>query len=104
MIIFNTTFHVEEEILEEFVAYVLHNFIPLSTQSGILTSPRFSRIFGKEEDEGFSYAMEFQVADPDSLERWNHAESDSVYRPLLEKFREKLVGFSTVMQPIDVLP
>jgi hypothetical protein len=101
MIVFNTTFHVEEEIHEEFVEYMLQSFIPMSTRSGLLTSPRLARVHGKEEDEGVSFAMEFQVASLFTLEQWNKEESSSVYSPLLEKFKEKLAGFSTVMETIS---
>ena len=101
MIVFNTTFHVDETLHEEFIEYMLQHFIPMSTQSGLLRSPRLARVFGKEGEEGHSYAMEFTVADLVTLERWNTDESQRVYAPLLEKFREKLVGFSTIMQTID---
>ncbi|WP_148038967.1 DUF4286 family protein [Proteiniphilum sp. X52] len=101
MIVFNTTFHVEEEIREEFVEYMLRHFIPMSTKSGLLTSPRLSRVFGKEEGAGHSFAMEFQAVDLTALERWNSEESGAVYAPLLEKFKEKMAGFSTVMQTIS---
>ena len=100
MIVFNTTFHVEEEIHEDFIEYMLQVFIPMSTRSGLLTSPRLARVHGKEKDQGHSFAMEFQVTDLYTLERWNSEESRSVYNPLLEKFKEKLAGFSTVMETI----
>ncbi|NLJ01037.1 MAG: DUF4286 family protein [Bacteroidales bacterium] len=101
MIVFNTTFHIEEGIHEEFIEYMLQVFIPMSTKSGLLTSPRLARVHGKEEDQGYSFAMEFQVADLYTLERWNSEESQLVYPPLLEKFKEKLAGFSTVMETIS---
>ncbi|MDR2816562.1 MAG: DUF4286 family protein [Proteiniphilum sp.] len=101
MIVFNTTFHVKEEIHEDFIEYMLQHFIPMSTKSGLLTSPRLSRVFGKEEDEGHSFAMEFTVSDLAALERWNSEESGVIYAPLLEKFKEKMAGFSTVMQTIE---
>jgi len=101
MFVFNTTFHVDEALHEEFIEYMLQHFIPMSTQSGLLRSPRLARIFGKEDDEGHSYAMEFTVTDVVTLERWNTDESQAVYAPLLEKFREKLIGFSTIMQTIE---
>jgi hypothetical protein len=101
MIVFNTTFHIDESLHEEFIEYMLQKFIPMSTKSGILTSARFSRVFGSDKDEGLSFAMEFQVADIEQLEKWNREESKVVHSLLMEKFKEKLVGFSTVMQTID---
>ena len=101
MIVFNTTFHIEEGIHEEFIEYMLQVFIPMSTKSGLLTSPRLARIFGKEDDEGLSFAMEFEVADIIAMEKWNAEESNIVYAPLMERFKEKIIGFSTLMQTID---
>jgi len=45
--------------------------------------------------------MEFVAADLAALERWKADESDTVYAPLLEKFKEKLMGFSTIMQTVE---
>lgn len=101
MIVFNTTFHVAQEIHEAFIEYMLQRFIPMSTKSGLLSSPRLARVFGKEDDEGHSYAMEFVAADIVALEQWNADESETVYAPLLDKFKEKLIGFSTIMQTIE---
>ncbi|MDD4777603.1 MAG: DUF4286 family protein [Fermentimonas sp.] len=101
MIVFNTTFHIDESLQEEFIEYMLQTFIPMSTKSGILTSARLARVFGNDVDEGLSFAMEFHVSNIDLLEKWNREESNEVYSPLMEKFKEKLVGFSTVMQTID---
>ena len=64
MIVLNTTFHVEEDIHEEFVAYMFQQFIPMSTKSGLLTSPRLSRVFGREDEPGHSFAMEFKCLIP----------------------------------------
>ena len=100
MIVFNTTFHVDEAVHEEFIEYMLQQYIPMATRSGVLTSPRLARIFGKEGDEGHSYAMEFVAADIAALERWNNDESRAVHEPLLEVFKEKLIGFSTIMQTV----
>lgn len=101
MIVFNTTFHVEESLKEDFIEFMLQKFIPASTKSGILKSPRLAQVFGSQPDEGLSFAMEFTVSDLIALEKWNTEESNIVYTPLLNEFKEKIIGFSTVMQTID---
>lgn len=100
MIVFNTTFQVDAALHEEFIDYMLQVFIPMSTRSGLLTSPRLARVFGTEGEEGHSYAMEFTAADLPALEKWNNEERHLVIAPLLEKFKERLAGFSTVMQTL----
>lgn len=101
MIVFNTTFHVETSINDEFVNYLQEVYIPAATRSGLLSSPRLARVFAGEEEEGYSYAMEFTVVDLTALEKWNQEESKGVVTPLLDKFKEKVAGFSTVMQTIS---
>jgi len=101
MIVFNTTFHVDENIQEEFIEYILKEFIPMSTKSGLLKYPRLARVFGKDEDEGVSFAMEFQVDDIAVMEKWNAEESNRVFELLMDRFKEKMVGFSTLMQTIN---
>ena len=101
MIIYNTTFQVDTDVNDEFIEYMLQNFIPAATRSGLLQSPRLAKVFGTEENEGASYAMEFAVADIMQLEKWNIEEANTVYTPLLSKFKEKVIGFSTLMQTVD---
>ena len=100
MIIYNTTFHIEESIQHSFIEYVRQNVIPQATKSGLLTSPRFSRIFDVHEEEGLSYALEFAAESISILEQWNKTESAAIITPLMEKFENKVAGFSTVMQII----
>ena len=102
MIIYNTTFHIEECIRQDFIDYIRQNVIPQATKSGLLTSSRFSRIFSEHEEQGFSYALEFSTESISTLEEWNKAESAAVIAPLIEKFGDKVVGFSTVMQTISL--
>ena len=101
MIVFNTTFHVEHDKQDEFIEYMLQIFIPASTKTGLLTYPRLARVHGKDTDEGTSFAMEFTVSDLIILEKWNQEESAAVFNPLFEKFKEKIAGFTTVLQTID---
>ena len=100
MIIYNTTFHIEECIQQDFIDYIRQNVISQATKSGLLISPRFSRIFGEHEEQGFSYALEFATESISTLEQWNKTETATIIAPLVEKFKDKVVGFSTVMQVI----
>ena len=102
MIIYNTTFHIEECIQQDFIEYIRQNVIPQATKSGLLTSPRFSRIFDEHEEKGFSYALEFSTESIEKLEQWNKTESAVIFTPLMKKFKDKMVGFSTVMQTISL--
>lgn len=101
MIVFNTTFNVERSLKDEFIEYMLQKFIPDSTRSGILKNARLAQVFGSNEEEGLSFALEFTISNVIALEKWNSEESNAVYAPLLNKFKEKITGFSTLLQVIE---
>ncbi|MFA6837825.1 MAG: DUF4286 family protein [Dysgonamonadaceae bacterium] len=101
MIVFNTTFHVSNDVKDDFIEYMLQEFIPASTKSGLLAYPRLACVHGKDSDEGVSFAMEFIVSDLFTLELWNKEESAAILQPLFDKFKEKIAGFTTILETID---
>ncbi len=102
MILYNTTFHVEMETYDEFVEFLKSNFIPASIKSGLLSSPRLSHVVDDKSDEGLSIALEFKVINIDTLNEWHRLENEIVYRPMFEKFKDRFIGFSTILQMIDI--
>lgn len=102
MFIFNTTFHVEEGAKEQFVQFLKAEYIPLAMEQELLCNPRLARIFGAQYDKGDSFALQFDVENPDVLEQWNRAVGKRVNDLLLTHFKENVAGFVTVLQKIDV--
>lgn len=66
-----------------------------------MTEPRLTRIFGKDEDSELSYALEFKTSSIDTLEKWNEMEGRKLYSLILNKFKQNILGFATLMQLID---
>ncbi|MDD3789149.1 MAG: DUF4286 family protein [Petrimonas sp.] len=100
MIIYNTTYHVAEGNQLDFVNFMKEKFIPKAVESGLLTNPRLSRVFGKHEDDGYSFALEFTADNMAALEKWNDEHSRDVYALLLKGFADKVSGFTTLMQVV----
>lgn len=101
MIIYNTTFHVDTSVKDDFVEYMLQTYIPAATKSGELSHPRLTEILGKADEEGTSFAIEFSVANLLVLEEWNKSAHALVIEPLLQTFQTKIAGFSTLMKRIE---
>ena len=102
MIIYNTTFNVPENLQTEFLDFMRNEYIPQVIQSDILKEPRLSRIFGREDDDGYSFALEFKADNIQDLEEWNKKEGKKLYFKVLTKFRQNILGFATLMQPINL--
>lgn len=102
MLIYNTTFYIEKEAVTEGADYLKKHYIPAATAGGWVTEPRMSRVLGTPAPgDGESISVQFRVADTDTLNRWLAQCGQPLHRSLAERFGEKMVGFSTVLEEID---
>lgn len=102
MIIYNITFHVEKEVVEDGLVYLKRNYIPDVVGSGLLHTPLLRRVMlMPEEEEGESYAVQFQVESLDTLNGWLAQEGRALHHKLVERFSHKIVGFATLLEELD---
>ena len=102
MLIVNTTYHVSETIEEEWKEWVCKEYVPLVIAPDILVRPRFHRLLVENEPGSQSYALQFEVKDLNTLESWFQNHAEKMKRTQSEKFQEKVLGFTTVMEVIDI--
>ena len=102
MLIYNTTFHCEKSCYDEFVAWMRTEFIPQAMQHGGVSGARMARIMTQEENEGESISVQFCTASLDTLSAWYEACGAKLVKRLEEKFQQRVVGFSTIMQQIEL--
>ncbi|WP_029905380.1 DUF4286 family protein [Prevotella sp. 10(H)] len=100
MIIFNTTFHVEDNVCNEYISYMKEIHIPRAAGSGFLHDPRFARIHPQHEENGSSYSLQFRVKNIDTLNHWFETEGLALQKELTERFGNKALGFVTLMEEI----
>ncbi|MDR2920401.1 MAG: DUF4286 family protein [Tannerella sp.] len=101
MIVYNTTFHVDDEILNESIEYLKQEFIPSSIHSGILSHPVLQRVLQNSE-AGTSLCVQFRVKDQPTLHEWIRHEGIAIQQKLVERFGTKMAGFSTLLDEIDL--
>lgn len=99
MIVYNTTFQVDELLADKFVAYLREVYIPISVKSGVLQKPALRRLI-HEELEGASFALQFHVDDREALELWKQRDGKLLQRRLVNVFGNQFVGFSTLLEEI----
>lgn len=102
MIIYNTTFHIDNDSHHEFIDYLKKEFIPQSLASGLLTRARLSRILSQHVDEGESYSLQYHVKDNATLNEWITKEGQALQQSLVLKFKEKVVGFTTLLEEVEL--
>jgi hypothetical protein len=101
MIIYHTTFHVDEDVVAESIAFLKQIYIPKATQSGLLHSPALHRVL-QEDEEGASISVQFRVEDQKTLHRWMQHEGVGIQRELVARFGNKVAGFSTLLDEIKL--
>ena len=102
MFIYNTTFHIDRECYNDLVAWLRDVYIPVTVRHGALSEPRLARIIVDEKEKGENVALQFFVARLEDLSRWYSAHGDALSQELRDKFGRRVVGFSTIMEHIEV--
>jgi len=102
MLIVNTTYHVLVSVEEEWKEWVQKEYIPQVIAPNLLVRPRFHRLLIENEPGNESYALQFEVKDLDTLELWFKNYGSKMQKCQSDKFQEKVLGFTTLMETIDL--
>ena len=79
MLIYNTTFQVDDAVHDNFLIWIKESYIPEVQKHGTLKAPRICRILS-HRDEGSSYSLQWE---------------------LKKIFKDKVVGFPTLMEIVE---
>jgi hypothetical protein len=101
MLFVNTTYQISEPYETEWRNWVLEEYAPEVTQSGILNNPVLLRLLIENEPGAVSYALQFEVDDLDALEAWFEKYGKQLQQTLTNRFDDKVVGFTTLMEKIE---
>lgn len=99
MLIYNTTYHVEEGYEKNFLIWLQEYYLPEVEKQGMLHAPRILRVLS-HRDDGESYSVQFEVEDSARLHRWHQEQGVKLNEELLKTFQDKVVGFPTLMEVI----
>ena len=100
MLIYNTTYHVETNDARNFIIWLNECYIPAAEASGDLKSPRILRVLSHKEQDSECFSLQWEVADSAVLHRWLVAEGTRLDAEMKKIFKDKVIGFSTLMEVI----
>ena len=100
MLIYNTTYHVEEEQEKYFLIWMQEFYLPEVDKYGILHTPRISRILSHREEGSVCFSVQFEVENSALLHRWHQEQGVKLNEELLKLFKDKVLGFPTLMEVI----
>lgn len=104
MLIFNTTYQVEQDEEKMFLTWLNAYLLPQVAADGRLNNPRVMRVLGSHATDDtplLPYAVQFEVADTAVLHKWYQTQGAQLEREMLKVFKEKVLCFSTLMETLD---
>lgn len=101
MIVYNTSFHVEEQVLQKFLCFVKDEYFPAITKGGHMINPRLVHLMGDVGEGLYGYAVMADVpGDIMGLKKWRQETGDALIAKLAAEFGTKALSFSTTMKVI----
>ncbi len=100
MLIYNTTFQVDEEVTSNFLIWIQECYIPEVNKSGELKNPRLCKILS-HRDEGSSFSLQWEVENSTILHQWHTKLGSKLNEEITNLFKDKVVGFPTLMEIIQ---
>lgn len=100
MILFNTTYHVDDSVHDEVIQYFKEEFIPKAIASNMLREPHFFLVHAQYEENGRSYSLQFRAKDLETLEKWMMEEGEKLQTELVTRFGNKACGFMTLLEEV----
>ncbi len=101
MLVFNTTYHVDEGQEKYFLIWMHEYYLPEVAAHGVLHSPRLARVLSHREEPGTCFSVQFEVEDSALLHRWYNELGMKLADEMAAMFGDKVAGFPTLM---EVLP
>lgn len=102
MVTLNTTFHVEEEFHLSFLAYLKKTYISEAKTHKHMNGARLCKIHSHTVEEGHTYSVQFSFDNLEELEKWDTTMGKKLNENLLQQFTNKIAGFSTLLEEIDI--
>lgn len=100
MLIYNTTFQVEDAIHENFLIWMKECYVPEVESYGLLKAPRICKVLSHRE-EGVPYSLQWEVENSGILHRWHMEQGIRLNDELVKLFGNKVIGFPTLMEVIE---
>ncbi len=100
MLVYNTTYQMELADARNFVIWISECYIPQVEADGRLRNPRLLRILSHKDQTTECFSLQWEVDDSATLHRWHTAQGMKLNEELARVFKDKVVGFPTLMEVI----
>ena len=100
-LIYNTTYHVDHSVVEEWEQWMIANFIPQVLTSLGFGEYKLLKILTEEQQGGVSFALQFSVDTLDHYIEFQETLKKQLSFQLRSKWGELCLSFATLMEICD---
>ena len=90
------------KIFNDFIDYMKHIYIAGAATDENLIHAKLCRIHAQKVEGGISYSVQFSFDNLDDLDNWDKNIGLKLNKGLVEKFQDKVAGFSTLLEEIEL--
>ena len=99
MIIYNVTCNVENEILQDWLQWMVEIHIPDVMQTGFFLEANINKVISSNDD-GTTYAIAYSCESMKKLHEYQLKFSAELQKKHMERYGEKVVAFRTILELI----
>lgn len=100
MIIYNTTFHLEDNIEELWLKWMKETYIPLLLDTSLFTKHLFCKVLVDESMGGKTYSLQLFVRDMNTYNQYDNEYANKAQAVLKSKWRNQILTFSTLLEQV----
>ena len=100
MIIYNVTCNVENEILQDWLQWMVEIHIPDVMHTGFFLEANINKVISSNDD-GTTYAISYSCESIKKLHEYHLKFSDELQRKPIDRYGEKVVSFRTILESIQ---
>jgi hypothetical protein len=101
MFVYNITFKVEHEILEDWLKWQKEVQIPAILDTGCFYDHRFYELMDLDEEDGRTFVVQFLANSKSDYNRYQHIFGGSLRHRAVEKWKDHVVSFRTLLKNVE---
>ncbi len=103
MTLYNTTFAIDPELRDEFIAWLRDEFIPTATADGeYFESARLFTVDTLQPDsEALSLALQMETSEVDNINLWYADHGSRLFDHIMNRWPGRAVFFSTTLTGVE---
>lgn len=101
MIVYNVTVKVDNDIHDDWLAWMTKLHIPDVMDAGYFSNYRISRLIEHGDDEAVTYSIQYTCASMKDLHHYQINEARQLQKEHAERYVNKYVAFRSIMEVVD---